>query len=171
MPNTLKHGPLEKRFWYGVQVTEGCWEWQRYVCPSTGYGRIAAADGYTKTGTHRVSWELHNGPIPDGMFVCHTCDNRKCVRPDHLFLGTPGDNVRDMRAKGRGSDPPRPAPGRSDDEVREANKIRMGQIRTKCKRGHDLPPYQPGTKRVCLEPECRNARRKTLGNPSQSKEK
>jgi hypothetical protein len=51
---------------------------------------------------HRMSWEMHFGPIPEGMLVLHHCDVRRCVRPDHLFLGTARDNTRDMIAKGRG---------------------------------------------------------------------
>lgn len=64
-----------------------------------GYGQIH--DGTRQIGAHRVSYMLAKGPIPEGLIVCHKCDNRGCVRPDHLFLGTYLDNVRDCMAKGR----------------------------------------------------------------------
>lgn len=93
-------GMIDKasRFWSRVDKSGECWVWKGSVTPP-GYGRIGY-DG--KRGyAHRLSWELANGPIPDGMFVLHRCDNRVCVRPEHLFLGTQSDNMADMDAKGR----------------------------------------------------------------------
>ncbi len=87
-----------RRFWRAVAVAGGCWEWHGHR-NRQGYGRMKR-DG-RRVAAHRVSWEVHFGPIPDGMLVCHRCDNPPCVRPDHLFLGTVSDNNHDMIAKGR----------------------------------------------------------------------
>lgn len=89
--------PLE-RVWERVAFGPGCWEWQGGR-DLKGYGRVTV--GTKRKKAHRVIWELANGPIPDGMRVCHHCDNPPCVRPDHLFLGTDKDNADDRDAKGR----------------------------------------------------------------------
>lgn len=81
-----------------VNESTGCWEWVA-AKDSNGYGRIWF-DG-TIGAAHRVSYELDNGPIPDGLLACHRCDNPACINPAHLFLGTHADNLSDMDAKGR----------------------------------------------------------------------
>lgn len=93
--------PLKERLSFiGWSETDsGCWEWAG--CRSAnGYGKMAYGDG-TTTGTHRVSFEVHHGPIPDGMFVRHKCDNPPCINPDHLEIGTPAQNSRDMVERNR----------------------------------------------------------------------
>ncbi len=99
----------EARFWSGVDKSGDCWTWSRSRSKEprgrSGYGYIGV--GGRLVLTHRFSWELHNGPIPAGMDICHRCDNPPCVRPDHLFVGTRADNMRDCRNKGRLNRPAR----------------------------------------------------------------
>lgn len=88
-----------QRFNKRVMRNNSCWEWTGPFSKG-GYGQFAYTHA-DKRSAHRVAWELANGVIPDGLHVLHKCDNRKCVRPDHLFLGTAIDNIADMDAKGR----------------------------------------------------------------------
>ena len=94
--------PAIIRFWEKVNKTADCWTWQGGR-RGQGYGVFWIHGAYKPV--HRFSWELHYGPIPEAMLVCHHCDNPSCVRPDHLFLGTPQDNMDDMWNKERGNPP------------------------------------------------------------------
>lgn len=105
-----------------IRVTKtdtGCWTWNRPVY-GAGYPYLYVGPKKKRTALRasRVAWELAHGPIPSGHYVCHHCDTPSCVRIDHLFLGTPKDNMADMTRKGRNYHP-----GRRD--------------RSKCRNGHN----------------------------------
>lgn len=113
-----------QRFWPKVDTSSGpdlCWPWMGKSDPN-GYGYFEA-EGYR--GAHRVSYFLAYGAIPDGMFVCHRCDNPPCVNPGHLFLGTQADNMSDMWRKGRGASPfhARPLAKLTEEDVREIRRV------------------------------------------------
>ena len=95
--------PLDaQRFWSTVEKTDSCWLWKGSKRPN-GYGQffVAMPGKKLSVSTHRYSYLLHFGEIPDGLCVLHKCDVRYCIRPDHLWLGTQGDNNRDAVRKGR----------------------------------------------------------------------
>ena len=96
---TRRRADPTERFWKKVSKSDGCWLWTGSVTNS-GYGQFFPMERKMVTA-HRWAYMTFVAPIPEKMFVCHRCDTKRCVRPDHLFLGTHSDNMRDMVSKGR----------------------------------------------------------------------
>lgn len=126
-----------ERFWTMVTKGPGCWIHRGFLL-----GRYAGFwNGKTNVGAHRFLFEHLNGPIPEGMEVCHRCDVPRCVNPDHLFLGTHDDNMKDAKAKGR------------------------FPLKAHCKRGHVLNEVGRARSGGCLrcQYDQSNARRRSPG--------
>lgn len=124
------------------EPNSGCWLWEGAL-NGHGYGQITrGGKGYR---VPRLAWEEANGPIPEGMIVCHKCDVRACCNPDHLFLGTAKDNTQDALAKGR-----------------LTGGFFLNALQTHCKRGHEFTPentWNHQGKRYCRQ--CKNERQRS----------
>jgi hypothetical protein len=127
---------LEDKFWEKVSippdVLTGCWEWRAYR-KAGGYGtvQVKANGRWREAYAHRIGWSLVNGDVPEGKFVCHRCDNRGCVNPTHLFLGTPAENSKDMTNKRRSAHGERAARAKLSPDV-------VRSIRARCTSGETL---------------------------------
>lgn len=119
-PLKLVGAPVEDRFWFYVSKRESCWLWTGGL-NEYGYGKFNP-DRRRPVLSHRFAWTITHGPIASGLNVLHRCDNPPCVNPAHLFLGTQGDNMHDMHAKGRAS----------------------SQSQTHCKQGHPFDERNTG---------------------------
>jgi hypothetical protein len=137
MPNTIEitHQTL-RLFWSRNRVSnlppqsvpqyaglDRCWDWSGTLSKA-GYGKIKVGDVHTTA--HRISWAIHYGPVPEGMCVLHKCDNRCCVNPNHLMLGTIEDNNLDRVAKGRSAPlmgSALPQAKLTDDQVRQIREM------------------------------------------------
>jgi len=107
----VKSIPPEERFWKMVDKNGPipphrpelgpCWVWTGAKSTKFGYGSMGGAPGQKGIKTHRLSWEIHYGQIPNELWVLHKCDNPPCVNPSHLFLGDASDNAKDAASKGR----------------------------------------------------------------------
>jgi HNH endonuclease len=102
--NAAALASLRVRFWRHVNKDGECWTWTAAKWGSGGYGMVTLG-GRIRVLAHRAAWMLTHGPIPMEMCVLHRCDTPTCVRPEHLFLGTRADNMRDMAEKGRAARP------------------------------------------------------------------
>lgn len=124
-PQKRSRGPLAERFWLYVDKRKDgeCWEWTGALGPN-GYGRTSDR-GQNDLVAHRVSYELAHGAIPDGKIIMHSCDNRKCVNPQHLTAGTYLENMQDMIGKGRDNHPIRYGESSPRAKLTDANVVEI----------------------------------------------
>lgn len=151
---THKVTPVADRFATKYEKAEsGCWLWTGARKPG-GYGNFQMRPRQFESA-HRASWLLHRGEIPDGLWVLHRCDDPRCVNPDHLFLGTPLDNTRDMEAKGR------------DTKNQKLDDAQVLEIRAARSAGESLKTLAAryGVAQSCISRIANGTRRVTVSEP------
>lgn len=127
--------PIADRFWPKVRKGRGCWTWMA-AHNRRGYGVVGrGGKNGGMVSAHRVAWEITYGPIPDGLWVLHKCDNRSCVRPKHLYLGTAYDNTHDMLRRGRHGNTGLPG------ERNHKAKLTVAQVRAIRREAGTVPQY------------------------------
>lgn len=165
---TVARIPMEVRFWRHVspEPTSGCWLWTSAV-DSNGYGKVwmGPEHGCKCRRASRLSWEIHYGPIPPGMLVCHRCDTPPCVNPEHLFLGTCADNLRDAARKGRMS--PQAHPERYRGKGKPKPSLRK-PARPCVNCGRVFKPLRRGECNVCSNYRVRTGKTRPLTRPTDS---
>jgi hypothetical protein len=112
----MLNSTIAQRFWDKVSKTEECWLWTGGRTAPGKYGLFT--ENKHRVTAHSFSWRLHHGPIPEGLEVCHTCDNPPCVNPNHLFLGTRLQNMQDCVSKDRQAKGPRVLPAEAVEDIR-----------------------------------------------------
>ena len=113
-----------------IDSGDACWLWMGYI--KSGYGSISYQGKMLYT--HHLAWKIANGAIPKGMHVLHTCDVKRCVNPDHLYLGTNGDNMRDKEARGlgnHGKGESRPNAKLTEQDVRKIRELRLSGLKSR----------------------------------------
>lgn len=151
----IKNPSFLNRFWAKIEkkAPNECWEWKGSF-QTTGYGNIEVKG--KRFLPHRISYVIHNEDIKEGMFICHRCDNRKCVNPNHLFQGSHHDNMQDCYNKGRAAF-----------QSTDPNKWDIGSLRRDleyCKRGHLFDEANTGIQtkgrycKICERDRKRRAR-------------
>ncbi len=134
MSDEEKFERLKKSFEKHVIRKEGCWDWKGPIS-NNGYPVMSCRRGIGPDRGHKASYVIHKGPVPQFMHVCHTCDNRRCTNPDHLWIGTHKENNDDKMRKGRANCPAPPLKVGSENGSAKLDEIKVKQIKILIKNG------------------------------------